>query len=58
MSDDGVNCAVLHWLKLWDGVVFGNKMRDSGTKMRILSGRWVCSSLSCEYYYAPAVRKI
>ena len=28
LSDDGVNRTVLHWLKLWDGVVFGNKMRD------------------------------
>ncbi|KAL5256484.1 hypothetical protein ACHWQZ_G011654 [Mnemiopsis leidyi] len=28
LSDDGVNRSVLHWLKLWDGVVFGTKMRD------------------------------
>ena len=28
LSDDGVNRQVLHWLKLWDGVVFGRKMRE------------------------------
>ncbi|KAL5256485.1 hypothetical protein ACHWQZ_G011655 [Mnemiopsis leidyi] len=28
LSDDGVNRSVLHWLKLWDGVVFGTKMRN------------------------------
>ena len=28
LSDDGINRAVLLWLKLWDGVVFGKKMRE------------------------------
>eukprot|EP00116_Pleurobrachia_bachei_P000811 sb/3461073/ len=28
LSDDGVNRQVLHWLKLWDGIVFGRKMRE------------------------------
>ena len=36
MSDDGVNRTVLHWLKLWDGVVFGNKMRVLFSKVGVI----------------------
>lgn len=33
LSDDGVNRQVLNWMKLWDGLVFGRKMKEKAAPL-------------------------